>query len=84
MLRKHPAEQLVIRKTMPFQNILQRVLRRDQILINMGQPYFALVFQKGKPHMLFKKAAEIPRIQMSNPGNFRNGDRAAVILIDVV
>ena len=53
MFGEHPAEQFIIGKSMPLQDLLQRILRRDEILINAGQPEFILIFQKRKSHVFF-------------------------------
>lgn len=79
MLGEHPAEQFIIGKSMTLQDLLQRIPRRDEILINAGQPEFILIFQKRKSHVFFEKTAEIPGFQKGNPGDLVDGDGAVIV-----
>lgn len=81
---EHPAEQLVVGEAVAFQDVLQRVLRRDEVLIDVGQPHLILVFQKSEPHVLLEKTAEIPGIQAGYARDLVDGDRAVIVLVRVV
>ena len=59
---------------MAFQNITDRILRGNQIAVNIGQAKFILVFQEGNAHTFFEKAAEVSRLQKGHPGDFTDGD----------
>ena len=64
---------------MAFQNITDRILRVNQIAVNIGQAKFILVFQDGNAHTFFEKAAEVSRLQKGHPGDFTDGDGTVLI-----
>ena len=64
---------------MAFQNITDRILRGNQIAVNIGQAKFILVFQEGNAHTFFEKAAEVSRLQKGHPGDFTGGDGTVLI-----
>ena len=64
---------------MAFQNITDRILRGNQIAVNIGQAKFILVFQEGNAHTFFEKAAEVSRLQKGHPGDFTDGDGTVLI-----
>ena len=64
---------------MAFQNITDRILRGNQIAVNIEQAKFILVFQEGNAHTFFEKAAEVSRLQKGHPGDFTDGDGTVLI-----
>ena len=64
---------------MAFQNITDRILRGNQVAVNIGQAKFILVFQEGNAHTFFEKAAEVSRLQKGHPGDFTDGDGTVLI-----
>ena len=64
---------------MAFQNITDRILRGNQIAVNIGQAKFILVVQEGNAHTFFEKAAEVSRLQKGHPGDFTDGDGTVLI-----
>ena len=71
MLLKHSPKELIIGKSMAFQDHMNRICRRNQIPVNKRKPIFVLIFQKCNAHAFLKKAAEISGLQISNLGNLR-------------
>lgn len=84
MFRKHPSEQFIIRKSMAFQDIFDRIICRNNILVNVRKPQFILIFQKCDSHAFFEETAEIPGLQIGNSGDFFNADMAVIIFPDIV
>lgn len=66
MFVKHTAKYSVIFKPMDFQQLIERVIRGGEILVNMGKANFVNIFQISAAHMLFEKAAEIFGLQRGN------------------
>ena len=69
MFLKHPAKQLVVGETMPFQYYVNRVFGVYKILVNKRKPVFVLIFQKSNSHFFLEKSAEIAGLQVSDTGN---------------
>ena len=69
MFLKHPAKQLVVGETMPFQYYVNRVFGVYKILVNKRKPVFVLIFQKSNSHFFLEKSSEIAGLQVSDTGN---------------
>ena len=84
MILEHPAEQLIIGETMPFQDHMHGIFRVDQIFVNKRKSVFILIFQKCNPHLFLEKMEEISSLEISNTCNLIQGNRPFVILRNII
>lgn len=84
MLVKHSPKKLVIAEAVTLKDLVHRIFCGKQISVDKGKAVLILIFQEGHTHSLFKKTAEITRLEKGNLGNLLQGNLPFVIGSNII
>ncbi len=65
-LLKHPVKKLLIKEAMPLHDLLYRIVRVQQILIDIIEPHLIYIAHKRAAGALLKEPAEVFRLSPSS------------------
>ena len=77
------AEKLVVGKAVFVQDLEDRLIRRTDVVINMGQTHAVEVLRKGNPNILAEHTAEIVAVEAEMVRDLVEGQRFHVMFVNI-